>query len=259
MELKGKAALITGAGSGIGKAGAVRLAAAGATVGVLTHTSDEALTVAHEIGQLGARAIPITCDVTDVVKLKAAVDEFTARAGRLDIVFANAGINGVWAPIDELTPDDWNATIQTNLFGTYLTIHYAVPHLKKQGGSIIVTASINGTRVFSNAGATAYSCSKAAQLAMVQMLALELAKDRIRVNAVCPGAIDTDIGDNTRHKNVEQAKVAADYPEGKVPLTRGRPGSADQVADLVLFLASERASHISGTPVWIDGAQSLLV
>ena len=188
------------------------------------------------------------------------MERLVQEYGRLDIVFANAGINGVWAPIDELTPEEWDRTININLRGTYLTLHHAVPHLKKAGGgSVLVTASINGTRVFSNAGATAYSCTKAAQVAMVQMLALELAKHRIRVNAICPGLIDTDIQDNTQSRNTGKAEEPAEYPDGKVPLSRGKAGSSADVAELALFLASDRSKHITGTPVWIDGAESLLI
>jgi NAD(P)-dependent dehydrogenase (short-subunit alcohol dehydrogenase family) len=91
------------------------------------------------------------------------------------------------------------------------------------------------------------------------MAALELAKHRIRVNVICPGAIETEISDNTRQRNVEKAREPAEYPEGTVPLTDGRPGTAEEVADLVLFLASDRSRHITGTPIWIDGGQSLLV
>lgn len=109
--------------------------------------------------------------------------------GRLDVVFANAGINGVQAPIGDLTPEEWDRTINVNLRGTFLTIRYTVPHLKKAGGgAIIVTSSINGTRYFANSGATAYAVSKAGQLAMVQMLAVELGPSNIRINAICPGA-----------------------------------------------------------------------
>ncbi len=127
------------------------------------------------------------------------------RFGRLDIVvFANAGINGVWASIDELKPAEWNQTIRTNLRGTFLMIKYAVPNPKKsgqQGGDerrawIIVMASVNGTPVFSNADATAYACTKAAQLAFIQMIALELAKDKIRVNAICPVVVGTNIDEH---------------------------------------------------------------
>jgi NAD(P)-dependent dehydrogenase (short-subunit alcohol dehydrogenase family) len=112
--------------------------------------------------------------------------------------------------------------------------------------------------MFSNTGATAYACSKAAQVAFAKMVALELAKDRIRVNVVCPGAIQTDIGQSTEQRDLERIKEPVEYPEGRIPLTDGDAGTADQVAQLVLFLASDAASHISGTEVWIDGAESLL-
>ncbi|GLR78934.1 SDR family oxidoreductase (plasmid) [Azospirillum oryzae] len=260
MDLTGKVALVTGAGSGIGKASAVRFAQAGASVGVLSHTADEIAKAAEEIKAAGGKALALTADVGDDKAMGQAIDRLVGEFGRLDIVFANAGINGVWAPIDELTPEEWDRTINTNLRGAYLTLHHSVPHLKKAGGgSVIVTASINGTRVFSNTGATAYSCTKAAQLAMVKMLALELAPSRIRVNAICPGIIDTEIPDNTMKRNLESVQTPIEYPQGKVPLTGGKSGDSFDVAELALFLASDRAKHITGTPVWIDGAESLMV
>ena len=178
--------------------------------------------------------------------------------GRIDIVFANAGINGVWAPIEELEPEEWDRTLGINLKGTFLAVKYAVPYLKKQGGSVIVTSSVNGTRIFSNTGATAYSASKAAQVAFTKMVALEMAKHRIRVNVVCPGAIETNIEESTEKRNLEEAKEPVEFPEGEIPLTDGEPGKADQVAQLVLFLASDASNLISGTEIWIDGTQSLL-
>jgi NAD(P)-dependent dehydrogenase (short-subunit alcohol dehydrogenase family) len=259
MELQGKVALVTGAGSGIGKATALRFAREGAMVGVLSHTEDEIRKVAEEIEQAGGRAVVLMADVADEGQMRKAVADLVQAHGGLDIVFANAGINGVWAPIDELQPEEWDRTINTNLRGTYLTLHYTVPHLKKAGGSIIITASINGSRTFTSAGATAYSATKAAQVAMAQMLAVELAKHKIRVNVVCPGKIDTEISDNTEKRDTQEAEVPAEYPAGPIPLTGQEPGTSEEVAELVLFLASDRARHITGTPVWIDGGQSLLV
>ena len=260
MELENKVALITGAGSGIGKAAALRLAKEGAAVGALSHTENEIRQTAQEIEAAGGRAIPLIADVSDAEAMRTAVAQLVHAFGRLDVVFANAGINGVWAPIDELAPEEWDRTINTNLRGTFLTLHYAVPHLKKAGGgSIIITSSVNGTRIFSNAGATAYSCTKAAQVALAKMAALELAKHRVRVNVICPGWIATEIDENMSARDLEVAKEPVEYPKGEIPLTDGRPGTSDDVAELVLFLASDRSRHITGTPVWIDGAESLLV
>ena len=259
-ELTGKVALITGAGSGIGKAAAVRLAREGAMVGVLSDTEAQINETVAEIDGLGGRALGLVANVVNATAMETAVKRLVEEFGRLDIVFANAGINGVWAPIDELTPEEWDLTIETNLRGTFLTLHYAVPHLKAAGGgAIVINASINGTRVFSSPGATAYSCTKAAQVAMAQMAALELAKHRIRVNAVCPGRIATEINDNTWPRNQEAAREPVEYPEGNIPLTDGKSGDSFDVAELVLFLVSDRARHITGTPVWIDGGQSLMV
>jgi NAD(P)-dependent dehydrogenase (short-subunit alcohol dehydrogenase family) len=259
MDMQGRLALVTGAGSGIGKAAAIRLATAGADVGLLSRTRDELEEVAGEIADMGRRPLVLVADTSDEAQMRRAFDKTAEAFGRLDFVFANAGINGTWAPIDELSYDDWNQTMAINLGGTFLTLHLAVPLMKEQGGSILITSSINGTRTFTTAGASAYSTTKAGQVALAQMAALELAQYRIRVNVICPGAIETEIGDNTRTKDVEEAKVPAEYPEGTVPLTGGEPGTAEEVAELVLFFASNRSRHISGTPVWIDGAQSLLV
>jgi NAD(P)-dependent dehydrogenase (short-subunit alcohol dehydrogenase family) len=257
MQLEGKVALITGAGSGIGKAAALLLAQEGAKAAVLSRSAGELEKVAAEIERKQGQALVLTGDISQPDQMQSAVQQIVDRWGRLDIVFANAGINGVWAPIEELSPDEWNQTISINLTGTFLTIKYAVPYLKKQGGSVIITSSVNGTRMFSNTGATAYSATKAAQVAMAKMLALELADDHVRVNVICPGAIESQIDENTERRNLEHVRPPVEFPEGEIPLTAGKPGTAEQVAQLVLFLASDLSSHISGTEVWIDGAQSL--
>ena len=258
-ELSGKVALVTGAGSGIGKAAALSLAREGVKVVAISRTEEEINKTVEEIKQAGGEAIAVPADVSSPEDMQRAYAQVEQQFGRLDIVFANAGINGVWAPIDELEPDEWNKTININLTGTFLTVKYAVPMLKRQGGSIIITASVNGTRIFSNTGAIAYSSTKAGQVAFTKMAALELAKHRIRVNVVCPGAIDTNIEESTEKRDIEREKEPVEFPEGKIPLTEGKPGTSEQVADLVVFLASDRASHITGTPIWIDGAESLIM
>ena len=259
QDLSGKVALVTGAGSGIGKAAALTLAQAGASVVVMSRTADEVEKTAEEIRQAGGKAKAMTADTSDDAAMAQLFSQLVQEHGRLDIVVANAGVNGVWAPIAELKPEEWDKTIAINLRGTYLTIHYAVPHLiKAGGGSIVVISSINGTRTFTNPGATAYSVTKAGQVAMVQQLAVELGRHRIRINAICPGAIESEISDNTEKRNSEAAEVPAEFPEGDIPLTGGEPGEAEDVANAILFFTSEQSRHITGTPLWIDGAQSLI-
>jgi len=259
MQLAQRVALVTGAGSGIGKAAVLLLAKEGAKIGALGRTQDELKDTVTQIQNAGGEAIPLAADISQPNEMQQAVQQLVDQWGRLDIVFANAGINGVWAPLEELEPEEWDKTINVNLKGTFLTVKYAVPHLKKQGGSVIITSSVNGTRIFSNTGATAYSCTKAAQVAFTKMVALELAEHRVRVNVICPGAISTNIEESTEQRDLDEIREPVEYPEGRIPLTDGKPGSAEQVAQLVLFLASDAASHITGTEMWIDGAESLLM
>lgn len=257
--LKGKVAFITGASSGIGRAAALLLGKEGTKIAALGLDEDDLQKVVKEIERNGGEAITVVADVSQPGEMQRAVQQIADKWGRVDIVFANAGINGVWAPLEELEPEEWDKTLNINLKGTFLTVKYAVPYLKKRGGSVIVTSSVNGTRMFSNTGATAYSSSKAAQVAFTKMVALELAKYKVRVNVICPGAIETNISESTEVRDVEEEKEPVEYPEGTIPLTRGKPGKASQVAELVAFLASDQSSHISGTEIWIDGASTLLV
>jgi NAD(P)-dependent dehydrogenase (short-subunit alcohol dehydrogenase family) len=251
-------ALVTGAGSGIGKAAALRLAQGGAFVGLLGRTEDELEETLAEIRSAGGDGMVLVADVSDEGEMAQAVDRLLDARKGLHIVVANAGINGTWAPIDDLRPDEFDKTIAVNLRGTYLTLHHTVRCMKKSGGSIIVISSINGKRTFTTPGATAYSATKAAQLAMVQQLALELGRHGIRINAVCPGAIDTEINDNTNVRKKRQTEVPVQFPEGDIPLTGGESGTVEEVAEVIAFLASDASRHVTGTPIWVDGGQSLL-
>jgi NAD(P)-dependent dehydrogenase (short-subunit alcohol dehydrogenase family) len=252
-------ALVTGAGSGIGKASALALAADGMKVGVLGHTQEDLSRTVEDINGRGGEAMLLLADISDEAQMAQAVGDLVKQYGRLDVVVANAGINGVWAPIDDLKLDEWNKTISINLTGTYLTIHTAVPHLKQSGGgSIIVVSSINGTRTFTTPGATAYTATKAGQVAMVQQLALELARHHIRINAVCPGEIETNIDANTSLRNEDETAIPVIWPDGQVPITGGKPGRSEDVANVIAFLASDKSRHITGSPIWVDGGQGLL-
>lgn len=259
-SFRGRVALVTGAGSGIGHAAALRLAAAGAKVAVLDLNRRDLQVTCNEITRAGGVALPLTADVSSVADVKRAFARLKRTWGWLDIVFANAGINGVWAALEKLRPAEWDRTIAVNLRGTFLTVKYALPLMKRRGGSIILTSSVQGTRIFSNSGASAYATSKAGQVAFGRMCALEFAAHHIRVNTICPGAIHTHIGARTTVRDsAQQLHLPAKFPKGTIPLTTGRPGSAEQIAELVYFLASDHASHITGTEVYIDGAESLLI
>ncbi len=253
-----KVALITGADSGIGKAAALELSKGGYKIAVIGRTKNELEETINEIRSQNGEAISITANVQDENEMQNAIREIANQWNRIDFILANAGINGVWAPVEELKAEEWDEIIDINLRGSFLTIKYCVPYLKKNGGSVALISSVNGTRVFSNSGSTAYAVSKAGQVALAKMLAVELAKHKVRVNVVCPGGIETNIKDSQTSRNLEKVKEPIKYPEGNIPLTDGKKGSAEQVAQLVAFLAGQESSHITGTEVWIDGAESLI-
>ena len=257
MDLKNSVALVTGAGSGIGKGAAIRLAREGAKVGVLSRTDVQILDVVQEIKDGGGEAMPLIADVSKSDQLRSAVTELAEAYGGIQVVVANAGVNGLWAPIEQISEEDWDYTMDINLKGTFMTIKYALPWLRQSGGAIAVVASVNGTRIFSNTGATAYACSKGGQVIMTKMLAPELAHDNVRINVICPGSIRTEISDNTVISN-QDIVWPVTFEKGQIPLTRDQPGTIEQCADLIHFLVSDASAHITGTELWIDGAQSLI-
>ena len=259
IQLNDQVVWVTGGGEGIGRAVAMLAARCGAKVAVTGRDTGPLFEVVDRITEDQGDAIAVPADVSNVEDMQKAVDTILDAWGQLDVLVANAGTNGTWAPIEELSPEEWSQTLNVNLTGSYLAIHFAVPAMKKAGrGSIILMSSVNGTRVFSNAGASAYATSKAGQLALGQMLALELAPFQIRVNVICPGAFDTGIHEKTEKEDLESIETPVEFPEGKIPLTDGKMGDPEEVARLAVFLASDAARHITGTPIWIDGAESLL-
>lgn len=256
--LSGKTAVVTGGGAGIGRATALLLAGQGAKLCLLDYDAQSAEETSRRIAQLGGAAKVIPCDISRAGEVEQGMKEAASWGERIDILFANAGIAGTIAAIEEMSMEEWDTTLRTNLRGTFATIKYAVPYMKEQGGSIIITSSMSGNRVFSQAGYGAYSTSKAGQVALMKMAALELAGYRIRVNAVCPGTIETDIGESLHmDEEVKDIEIRVEYPEGNIPLSH-QPGKPGQVAQAVLFLASSLSSHVTGTAMYVDGGESLL-
>jgi NAD(P)-dependent dehydrogenase (short-subunit alcohol dehydrogenase family) len=256
FNLSGRTALVTGGGSGIGKAAVQMLAEHGARVAALGKSLAGVQATVDASGGTQKGHLAVEADVSDAAEMQQAFAAVTTRWSRLDILVINAGINGVWCPLDELEPFEWDLTMNVNLRGTFLTLKYALPLLRARGGSVVIVSSINGTRVFTMYGATAYACSKAAQVAFAKMTALELAPDKIRVNVICPGSIKTNIDQSTAVRNLDHIKLPA--KTGYVPLTDDAPGAAEEAARLITFLASDASRHISGTEIYLDGAQSLL-
>ncbi|MFP7253502.1 SDR family NAD(P)-dependent oxidoreductase [Terribacillus goriensis] len=254
-----KTAIISGGASGIGKAAALKLADAGFRVCLLDVNEAKLREVKSEMEEKKFKVITIPCNMSDYNQVGAAAKTMMDQWGRIDVVFANAGIVGETSSIESMSVDNWNQVLSINLNGTFFLVKAAIPYMKQQGGSIIITSSVSGNRVFSQAGFSAYSTSKAAQAAFAKMAALELAKYHIRVNVICPGGIETNFSESIkRSPDLDEIKVPVEFPEGSKPLDK-RSGKPEEVADLVKFLASDESSHITGTEIFIDGAESLLI
>src|SRR5919199_5688862 len=230
--LEEKVALITGGASGIGRATSILFAENSVKVAVLDKSIESAEETVKTITDNHGVALALKADVSNPSEVKNAVDVLMANYQKLDIVFANAGINGIWAPIEELTPEDWDATLTVNLKGAFLTIKHTLPYLKREDDeartSIVINSSINGSRLFSADGATAYICSKAAQVALAKSLALQYAKHNIRINVICTGDIETNIGTSATFKGGKQ------FGPRVIPLTKNKPGSPEDVAYLAV-------------------------
>lgn len=262
IDLNGKVAWVTGGTEGLGLAISRLLFELGAKVAVTSSHKEKVDAAIAELSEMGPheRLLGAAGDVTDADAMAAIVDRIEQELGELDIVVANAGTNGTWGPIEDVPVDDWKQTIDVNLIGTYLTLRPAVAVMKpRRRGAVVIVSSVNGTRTFTSEGASAYATSKAAQLALGKMLALELAQFHIRVNVICPGAFDTGIHSKTKRVHIEEIELPVELPEGEVILNDGRMGDPREVANLTAFLVSDAAKLITGTPVWIDGGSSLMV
>ena len=257
-DFTNKNVLITGGGSGIGRAAALRFAGEGANIAIIGRRAARLDSVQREIEAKGTSCTPLAADVSDDAMMKNAFVVLSRQWDRIDVLFANAGINGLWAPIDQFPVEEWDKIHAINMRGTFLTVKYAIPLMKERGGSIIIDASINGVSSFSKSGIAGYASSKAAQVAFGKVAALELAPFGIRVNMICPGATESNIDEHMEVRGAESLVRWIDYPRGFTPLTGNAYAKAEQVANTVLFLAGDSASHVTGAVLLVDGGSSLI-
>ena len=245
-EFTGKVVLVTGGTSGIGKATALAFAREGAKVVLSGRREKEGLAVAGEITTAGGQAHFVKADVSQEADVKRLVDETVATYGRLDIAFNNAGVEFM-GPLTEFTVEGYRKTFDANVLGVFLSLKYEIPALLKTGGGAVInTTSIAGH--IGMAGAGIYIASKHAVEGITKTAALELARQGIRVNAVAPGAIVTDMIDRfAGGEHSENGQHLADmHPVGRM-------GRADEVAAAVLYLASDRAKFTTGVSLPVDG------
>ena len=244
-SLASRIALVTGASRGIGKAIAIALGKAGASVACLARNEQKLQETAGEITAAGGKATTHACDVVDAAAVQKVVDEVVAAGGRLDIVVNNAGITK-----DTLLPimgdDDWDQVIATNLRSVFLFSRAAAKVMMRQrSGRIINISSVSG--IMGNPGQSNYSASKAGVIGFTQTVAKELAKRKVTVNAICPGFIATDMADALGPAILEEVKKI---------IPANRIGTADEIADAVLYLVSDSAAYVTGQTLVVDGGMT---
>lgn len=245
-SFQGKVAVITGGSSGIGRATAVAFARQGATVVVASRREEEGAETIHLIEQAGGEGIFIKTDVTKEPEVKALIEKAVATFGHIDCAFNNAGVLGPVGPIVERKVEDYELIMNTNVKGVLLCMKYEIAHMLKNGGGAIVNnASVGGLIGFP--GGAMYVASKHAVLGLTKASALEVAKSGIRINAVSPAVIQTDMADLAINgMGATKEQFAAMHPVGRV-------GTPEEIASAVLYLCSDGASFITGQSLTVDG------
>lgn len=249
-RLKGKVAVVTGAGSGIGRASALRFAQEGASVLAVDREAGNVKETAKLGGAIGT-IIPLEADAGDEEQVKAFVHKAADTFGTLDIIFANAGISGGLVPLADQTVALWQEVLRVNLIGPFLAIKYAAPLMVARGrGAIVCTASVAGLRA--NAASHAYSASKAGVISLVQTTAISLSGTGVRINAICPGLIET--GMTKFLFDAAKARGSVNKIGQLNPLQRA--GNPEEIAAMAVFLASDEASYVNGQAFPVDGGLS---
>lgn len=246
-----KVAFVTGGGSGIGRAAALAFAREGASVAVADVSEQGNRETARMIEERGGRALAVRCDVTQTGDVKKALDQTVAAFGRLDVAFNNAGVEPKrLAPMADVDEEAWDRIIGIDLRGVFLCMKYEIPLMLAHGGGAIVNTS-SGTGVIGIKGNPVYTAAKHGVIGLTRAAALDYASRNIRVNAVCPGYIDTPMmGRFTGGTDEGRARVVSEEPIGRM----GRP---EEIADAVLWLCSDAASFVVGHALVIDGGQTI--
>lgn len=242
----GKVAFVSGAASGIGYATALAFAEAGAWVAVSDINDDGGLRVVHEIQQAGGEALFFKCDIHEALSIKEMIDQIVRQMGRIDCAFNNAGIEGSSGDTVHCSEENFQKVLDVNLRGTWLCIKNQIPAMSKNGGgSIVNCASIAGLVGFKES--PAYVASKHGIIGLTKTAALEYAQQKIRVNAICPGVIETPMVRRFTHDD----KLIVEQLESAAPMKRlGRP---EEIAMAVLWLCSEQSSFVTGHSLVVDG------
>ena len=246
-RLAGKSVVITGAGSGIGRAAAQLFAKEGARL-IIVDRSDSIFETAQLVTDAGGTAQAVTADAGSESDVKAFIDKAVSTYGQLDAIWANAGVSGGLVPLLEQTVEQWHEILRINLIGPFLAIKHSMPHMIKQGhGSIICTASVAGLK--SGASGHPYASSKAGVISLVQTTAYSLSGTGVRINAVCPGLIETGMTKPVFDRAKERG--TSDKIGQLNPLKRA--GQPHELAAMGLFLASDEASYVNGQAIPVDG------
>ncbi len=252
MILAGRVAIVTGAGSGIGRAGALAMAREGAHVVAADISADRGEGTARLIVEAGGSADAIPTDVSDDAQLRDLVDTTLAARGRIDILHSHAGVQ-VEGTLEGGDPAGMDASWAMNVRSHFMLARLVMPHMRAQGGgSIIVTSSNSG--VFYDHEMIAYATSKHAVIAMVRQIAIDYGRHTVRVNALCPGWVDTPFNEPFIRQMGGREAIEA-YVREKIPL--GRWASAEEVAEAILFLASDRSSFMTGHALVLDGGECI--
>jgi NAD(P)-dependent dehydrogenase (short-subunit alcohol dehydrogenase family) len=246
-RLEGKVAVITGAASGMGRATAARFAGEGANIVIADLNAEGGEAAVRECKENGGDAVFQQTDVTSEAAVKAAVDRAVKEYGKLDIMFNNAGLGGALGRLEETSADNWDRTFATLLRAVFLGIKYSIPVMRKAGGgSIISTASVAGLR--GGAGPLPYSVAKAGVVHLTKCAAIELGHDRIRVNCICPGGINTPL----IHQAIPGGEPVVQQLLGSIqPIPRA--GTGEDIAGMALYLASDDSEWVTGTAMVVDG------